>query len=277
MKIKSFFNTTLLCAFTLGIVACEPIEDSTEYKNDFTPEEIELSVSQVTEGSNGITLKMVTPGVTGYWDYNLDQQYTDEVSFNYPIPGEATFTFHATTPYATDKSLKDRVYAEKSVTVNITNLDQELPQQYYDLVGTDLEGKTWVFDGTQNDERLWWYMCEGNNPAKYEGVWWNAGGTCCPPYDFAGKMVFDLDGAANYTYYESPEATPVTGGSWKFNKDFTKITITGEQKILGNEAPRGNPDGEYVIISLTSSQMILYVNTNEGGTGWVWKFKPMDA
>lgn len=274
MKSKSINYLCALSLLLIGLVSCEPMEENNSYHNDFDLDNIEIEAIQETEGSNGITLKMNTHGVTGYWDYKLDKQYTDEVSFNYPIPGEATFTFHATTPYAQDKAMTTMVYAEKSITVNITKLDKELPEQYYALIGDDLVEKTWIFDGTKNDNRLWWYMCPGDNPSDYQSVWWNAGGTGSQPVDYDGKMVFDLDGAANYTYYASPTATPVTGGSWAFNKDFTKLTINGDSKILGNEEPRGNADGVYTIISLTADKLILYVPTNGGGTGWTWVFKP---
>ena len=46
--------------------------------------------------------------------------------------------------------------------------------------------------------------------------------------------------------------------------------------ILGAEAPRGNPEGLYTIISLTEEEMILYVPNNEGGTGWTWVFKAFE-
>lgn len=269
MKLNSFIYGAAFLAIACATVACAPIEDSTTYTNDFDPEDIQVEAIQVGEGSNGITLKMTTPGVTGYWDYNLDKKYSDEVTFNYPIPGEATFTFHATTPYTTDKQLINKVYAEKSVTVSVTRLDQELPQQYYYLVGSELEGKTWVFDGTANDGNKWWYMCAKNNPDGWKGVWWNAGGTGAHPADYEGKMVFDLEGAANYTYYSAPDATPITGGSWKFNKDYSKLTVEGDHGILGSDAPRGSKTGEYVIISLTDDEMILYASAE----GWIWVFK----
>jgi len=274
MKSKYINYVCGLSLLFIGLVSCEPIEENNSYQNDFNPDNIEIEAIQETEGSNGITLKMNTHGVTGYWDYVLDKQYTDEVSFNYPIPGEVTFTFHATTPYAQDKAMTNMIYAEKSVKVNITKLDKELPVQYYQLVGENLDGKTWVFDGTKDDNQLWWYMSPGNDPASYETAWWNAGGTGAQPADYDGKMVFDLAGAANYTYYASQTAAPSTGGTWAFNKDFTKLTINGENKILGNEEPRGNADGIYTIISLTSDKMILYVPNNGGGTGWTWVFKP---
>src|SRR5690606_7672169 len=93
----------------------------------------------------------------------------------------------------------------KTIDVTVDVLDQPLPQAYYNLIGSELQGKTWVFDGTGGDEGLWWFMSDPSNPW---GLWWNAGGTCCPPPDAGGKIVFDLDGGANYKYYPTMDAEP---------------------------------------------------------------------
>ncbi len=50
-----------------------------------------------------------------------------------------------------------------------------------------------------------------DNPDGYMSVWWNAAGDCCQYEDAEDRMVFDRDGAANYTYYAGPDAEP----SWK--------------------------------------------------------------
>jgi len=274
MKLKSIYNVLLGSLLTIALIGCSPIEDDTKYENDFTPDNINIECIQSTEGGNGITLKMTTPGVAGYWDYGIGTKFSDEVSFIYPIPGEATFTFHATTPYSENDKSTVYTFAEKSITCTIVNLDQELPAWYYCLVGTELEGKTWVFDGTSGDDGLWWYMSPGNDPSTYGTAWWNAGGTGVAPVDVDGKMVFDLDGGANFTYYASKTSEAITGSTWKFSSDGSILTIDGDAKILGNEEPRGSQSGEYTIISLTDDKMILYVNTNSGGTGWTWVFKP---
>ena len=57
--------------------------------------------------------------------------------------------------------------------MTITQLDHALPDAYYKLVGADLEGKAWVFDGVGGDGRLWWYMAA---PYKWTEMWWNAAG-----------------------------------------------------------------------------------------------------
>ncbi|WP_099597550.1 hypothetical protein [Reichenbachiella sp. 5M10] len=275
MKLSNNIKVFVMGAWVL-LSACDPIEDRDELKNSYTPDDIELEVIQSTQGGNGLTIKMNTPGVIGFWDYNINESYTDEVQVNYPIPGKATFTYNIATAYMPNGNPSETEYISKTVDVQIDVLDQPLPQAYYDLVGDDLEGKTWVFDGVPADGGLWWYMSPGDDPSSYGTAWWNAGGSGdAPPVDVSGEMTFDLDGAANYTYKEAPDATGVLGG-FAFNSDYSKFIVKGDQKILGNEEPRGNPDGEYTLISLTSDQMILYVPMNSGGTGWTWVFKPKE-
>jgi hypothetical protein len=259
----------------LLLAACEPIENRDVLTNSFNPDDIELKVVQSTVGGNELSIQMNTPGVAGYWDYIIDKKYSDRVEVIFPIPGTSTFTFHVTTPYLEDGNINHLDYSiSKSIDVTITQLDHELPPAYYKLVGDNLEGKTWVFDGTGGDNRLWWFM---SDPANWEGVWWNAGGECCPPSDATGRMVFDLDGGANYTYYASPTATAVTGSTWAFNSDFTKLTISGPALLLGAYAGSGGGNnGVYQIKEFTSDRLTLYVPNAEWATGWTWVFKPAD-
>lgn len=255
--------------------ACDPLEDRYELSNTFNPDNVTLVAEQTAGGNgNGITLKMTTPGVYGYWDYKLGKKYTDRVDFNFPYTGKVTFTYHITSFYI-EGALKDVNKSEitKDIEVEISELDQPIDKPYYALVGQELQSKTWVFN-REREDKLWWFMSPGNSAADYLTCWWNAGGDGLGPDDEDGKMVFDLQGGANYTYYPSADAEPVKGGSFSFNADFTKLQINGEKKILGNTADRGNPDGEYIICSLTDDELILYVPNNQGGTGWTWIFKP---
>ncbi len=269
-KILNLFIGLMLLVFN----ACEPIVNREELQNSFNPDDIKLEVIQSTPGGNGLSIRMKTPGVTGYWDYNINKKFTDRVDVNYPIPGKSTFTFYVTTAYMPNNNPAEVEYISKSIDVQIDKLDQPLPDAYYALVGDNLEGKTWVFNGTGGDDGLWWYMSPPGDPSSWASVWWNAGGTCCPPADVSGKMVFDLNGGANYTYYSAPGATPSDGGSFAFNGDYTKLIINGGVNILGAVDGGGNSDATYNIIELTSDKMILYHPNADWGTGWTWVFKP---
>jgi hypothetical protein len=85
-------------------------------------------------------------------------------------------------------------------------------------------------------------------------------------------MSFDLDGAANFTYYSGPDASPVKG-SFVLDVANQTLQINGAN-ILGAEEPRGNPDGLYQIVSLTEDKLVLFVSNNAGNTGWTWVFRP---
>lgn len=253
--------------FTIGFFSCEPILNRDVLENVTNAEGVVLEAIQSTTGGNKITLQMTTPGITGYWDYNLGRAFTDKVTIVYPIPGLATFTYTGTL---------GSEFFTKTINVQIDQLDSPLDQDWYDLVSQNTSGgKTWVFDGVGGDERLWWYMSPPHSPDSWGTAWWNAGGTCCPPGDAAGKMKFDLDGAANYYYYSDPAATPVLG-SFVLDVKNQTLKLTGPN-LLGSFSPGyeiGNADGFYKIISLTEDKMILYVPINGWGTGWTFIFKP---
>lgn len=269
-------NKTISLIFGALIVffaACEPIENRDVLTNSFDANDIQLEVVQSTVGGNELSIRMKTPGVAGYWDYVIDKKFTDRVDVIYPIPGTSTFTFYVTTPYMDNNEVNAVSYLSKSIDVTITQLDHELPEAYYRLVGANLEGKTWVFDGVGGDNRWWWGMVAGYN---WQEKWWNAGGECCPPTDAAGMMVFDLDGGANFTYYDSPAGTAVSGSTWGFNADYTKLTIKGDANILGSYAGSGaaHPNKTYEIKEFTADRLTLFVPDAEWGTGWLWVFKP---
>ena len=259
-KIISYFSIVLVLLFA----ACDPIVDEETLVNTTDVDGVELVVTASTPGGNEITLNMVTPGITGYWNYNLGKALTNEITLIYPIPGTSTFTY---------KGSLGAEFFEKTIDIQIDELDHPLNQDWYDLVGDDtVAGKTWVFDGGPTpDGGLWWFMSPPDSKDGAWTAWWNAAGDCCPPVDAAGKMHFDLDGAANYTYYDGSGAEQL--GSFVLDVTNQLLQIN-DSNILGSEEPRGNPDGLYEIVSLTEDQFVLYVPSNAGGTGWTWVFKP---
>nr|WP_321451543.1 hypothetical protein [uncultured Carboxylicivirga sp.] len=279
MKLKNIYSFFLM-VLVLMVSSCDPIEDRDILSNSFNPDNIDLQVVQATNGGNKLSIQMNTPGVMGYWDYVIDKRYTDRVEVVFPFTGNHTFTYHVTTPYMSDGTPESKEYVEKSVSVEITQLDEALPQAYYYLIGEQLAGRTWVFDGgPEPDGRLWYFMSENDKPENHMSPWWNAAGDCCPPPDAAGRMVFDLEGGANYTYYAGPDAEPVHGG-FAFNTDYTAITLTGAN-ILGHFAQDGNQngkdDGKYSIMLLSNDKLVIYNPKSAGyGTGWTWVFKPLD-
>ncbi|RPE00258.1 hypothetical protein EGM88_01705 [Aureibaculum marinum] len=258
MKIKTILKI-LIVFLVFTAVACDPIVDEDILQNITDIDGVELVATQSTPGGNGITLKMATPGVTGYWDYNIGRAFSDEASFVYPIPGNNTFTFTG--------SLGAEFFT-KTIDVQIDVLDQPLDQDWYDLVGENTtQGKTWIF----NQSVPFWYMIAPNNIDGWEGLWWNAGECCINDGQENGSMTFNLDGAANYIRVATTGAAPETG-SFVLDVANQKLTLSGV-KILGDDANRANPDGVYDIIRLTDTELILHnALTPAGDSGWVWRF-----
>lgn len=263
MKLNKILNL-FIASIVLFLTACEPVVDEKELSNNTTVEGVELVALQSTAGGNGITLKMNTPGVTGYWDFNLGRAFTDRVSFVYPIPGTATFTFTGTL---------GAEFFEKTIQVQIDVLDQPLEQDYYDLVGEDTTaGKNWVFDGGPSpDGRRWWYMSPPDDPNGWATAWWNAGGDCCPPSDAAAVMHFDLNGAANYVKTNGGDSQ---AGSFALDVENQTLSFVGVPSLGGVDC-RENAEQIYQIISLTEDELILYTaRTACGDSGWTYIYKP---
>lgn len=252
-KITSLFMIAVLFLFT----ACDPIVDEEVLENSTSSANVELVATQSTPGGNEVTLKMVTKGVTGHWDYNLGKAFTDRVTIVYPIPGNSTFTFNGTL---------GAEFFSKTIDVQIDVLDTPLDQDWYDLVSTNTStGKTWVFDKSGP----FWYMAPPGSKDGWQGIWWDA--SCCSP-DPDGSMKFDLNGAANITYMANPTATPETG-SFVLDVANQALQFNGRQ-LLGYDGAWGNPAGKYEIVSLTEDKLVLFVGANAGGTGWTWVYKP---
>lgn len=254
-------------AFVLVLASCEPKEDRAELKNNVTVDQVELVVTSSTTGGNEITLKMNTPGVVGYWDYNLGRAYTDEVTIIYPIPGTSTFTFTG--------SLGAEFF-EKTIDVTIDQIDHPIADEWIYLVSEDIAaGKTWVFFKDNPEEGgggpLWWYMSPPDDPSAYLTAWWNAGGTCCPPGDGNGEMSFNLDGAANYIYNDGNGN--IVNASFVLDVAKMRLVFNGEN-ILGQDDARINPNGVYEVVRIDDNNLVLYTPNNGGGTGWTWWFKP---
>ena len=279
MNILKRIKSASVVILLILVNSCSPIENRDELSNSFSPDNIQLEAVNATPGSNKVSIKMSSPGVAGYWDYLIGIGYTNEIKdIVFPFTGKHTLTYHVTTPYMPVNGDPSKYeFVSKSIDVTISQLDTRLADAYYLLVGKNLEGKTWVFDGVGGDGGGWFSMTDPGNPG---AIWWDAGGSCCPPYDVNGRMVFDVAGGLNITTYSSPTDANPRKGTYGFNSDYSKLTITGGTNILGSYndasgAPHGNAgnNGVFTIITLTDNIMTLWVPTCSSNTGWIWRFK----
>src|SRR5690606_36036078 len=121
MKAIKNIITIIVAGAMVFMSACDPIEDREILENTYTADNIELEVIQTADGKgNGLTLKMNTPGVIGYWDYLIDRKYTDVVNdVIFSIPGTHTFTYNVTTPLITGGNPGNREFVSKTIEVNV--------------------------------------------------------------------------------------------------------------------------------------------------------------
>lgn len=262
MKINKIIY--LLIASLLVFTSCNPIVDELHLENSTTVENVELVAVQATSGGNEITLEMKTPGVTGYWNFSIGKALTNKTTIVFPVTGTFDFKFIGTL---------GAEFFEKPISVTIENLDTPVAPEWGALLGDDpVSGKTWVYTTTPGNG-LFWYMAPPDDSSAWGSVWWNAG-DCCTP-DANGKMVFDLNGGANYTYFADASGE---GQVSSFAFDPINLTLTfPEAPLLGGGNERGSPNGTYEIISLTDDEMILYIpRTIAGDSGWTYIYKPAE-
>ena len=83
---KNRIISLIVGVLVLVALACEPIEDRDVLSNNVADvSQVELIVSN-PGGGNDITMKMNTPGVTGYWNYSIGKAMTNEYTFKgYPV------------------------------------------------------------------------------------------------------------------------------------------------------------------------------------------------
>ena len=255
----------------LAMVSCETIQDDATLENTYTPDGIEVAITYdkegQKEGGNTFTVSMLTPGVMGYWDFLLGTKYSDAADVLLPFTGTHTMTYHSTIPYieVDPNGIYNQTYPTKTIDVTVNEISTAPNEHYGFLCGADFQGKTWVFDGVKGDGGKWYSMTDPNN---WQGVWWDAGGSCCPPGDYNGSMSFDLAGAANY-YYRADRDGEATKGSFVFSTDYKKITFVGAP-IIGAEKAGTNTTFEIKVMN--DETMTLFC---VAGTGWIWRLRPM--
>lgn len=256
------------------MVSCEAIEDRDTIGNSFDAE-IAVEVVQLAPGSNSVTLNMNTPGVTGYWIIPSGEVFSNQAKFVHPVAATFTCSFVSTTAYFEDGDVSKPKFFQKDVEVTVDTFDHDIGS--YSIIA-NATGKTWVFDGTPTGTVDYYYSCD-DDILKWDSPWWHAGIEGAEPSDFAGKMVFDLAGAANYTYYSAEGADPIKS-IFKFNADNTKLTIVGdvsEVSVLGGISGIAKHEASftpnvYDVIELTDDRMVLWCQ-HKDTEGWVWIFK----
>jgi hypothetical protein len=279
MKTNKIINAILGIALML-MAACAPIENRDVLKNSYHPDDIIVSVTHSSPGSNIFTLKMSNPGIIGHWDYTIGRAVgkgdNQEIQVVYPLMGKQTFRYLASSRYITNGDISNSQFIIKEIEVDIMFLEENSvrPEWTY-LVGTD--SKTWVFD--KDAEHGGFFMTGRDDPFN---MWWDPYQDYDGPYDNNGRMIFSLIGTPTFTSYASPTAEAVGNTVWYINNDWTELRLVGDANILSQTtmAPAlGNPQ-TYRIVELTENRLVLWSRRFNASldevSGWTWIFKPLE-
>ncbi len=257
-------NTILLlfAGAVLFSLACDPIENREELGVKLSPDQIDATVTATTSGGNQLILKNSTPGVSGTWDYGIGKSFNQDETIVFPLLGNHTFVFFATTAGGV---------VQKPIDVTINKIDHAIDANWTNLAGTTLEGKTWVYADDNPDGQGYCYMVANYD---LEEFWWFPYEEDPSP-DFGAEMTFDLNGGTNYTY-TSPSGSKSSGAT--FTLDIPKMTLqfTGANIPDYNEEncnPVQTATGFYTIIKLTEDELFLWQFQDNDDYDWIWRFK----
>lgn len=260
-------------------VSCEPIEKRDDLKSVLSESELQLDVYGTTEGGNQIVLSNTTPQVGSYWDYIIDISTRQRDTVLIPFLGKQTIKFSGFCTGGVVSTTR---------TVNITTIDHPIDKEWTDIAGTDIVGKTWVWDYDEESDVIWG---QGEYLFDREPTWWEVSAEEAAesmfPEEFTQEMTFDLNGKANFIK-KTAEGDIVEQGTFKFDMSKKRTTESGEVWSIGQLIFTGATvlygyDGDteelvYVfdILELTDTHMLLAYSNTEEWYSYFWKFKVKD-
>lgn len=260
-------------------VSCEPIEKRDDLKSVLSESELQLEVYSTTEGGNQIVLSNTTPQVGSYWDYIIDISTRQRDTVLIPFLGKQTIKFSGFCTGGVVSTTR---------TVNITTIDHPIDKEWTDIAGTDIVGKTWVWDYDEESDVIWG---QGEYLFDREPTWWEVSAEEAAesmfPEEFTQEMTFDLNGKANFIK-KTAEGDIVEQGTFKFDMSKKRTTESGEVWSIGQLIFTGATvlygyDGDteelvYVfdILELTDTHMLLAYSNTEEWYSYFWKFKVKD-
>lgn len=260
-------------------VSCEPIEKRDDLKSVLSESELQLEVYSTTEGGNQIVLSNTTPQVGSYWDYIIDISTRQRDTVLIPFLGKQTIKFSGFCTGGVVSTTR---------AVNITTIDHPIDKEWTDIAGTDIVGKTWVWDYDEESDVIWG---QGEYLFDREPTWWEVSAEEAAesmfPEEFTQEMTFDLNGKANFIK-KTAEGDIVEQGTFKFDMSKKRTTESGEVWSIGQLIFTGATvlygyDGDteelvYVfdILELTDTHMLLAYSNTEEWYSYFWKFKVKD-
>ena len=265
----------ILSILLLG--ACDPVVDNKEMGGVLSESELKLDVHATTEGGNEIVMTNNTPGVGSYWNHITGISTKKTVTVALPFMGEQTITFTGFCDGGTVTTTR---------TVNITQIDHPVAEEWALFAGSEVAGKFWVWN------------CEGYDDAVYGTGGWLTEFT--PSWDVQPvedledadcELVFDLNGGPNLTKVDA-DGNVLEKGTFSFDMSATKTNpdngeqwSVGQLKLNGVSVLSGHAfydEAEVIttfeILVLTEDELVLCWNPSDAeawsdATFWCFKKK----
>lgn len=95
MKINKIIYL-IIASFMLVFSACEPIVEEQHLANTTDAAGVELKATNTTSGGNEIKLELLTPGISGHWNYIIGKALTDRSTIIFPVMGTFNFAYRGT-------------------------------------------------------------------------------------------------------------------------------------------------------------------------------------
>lgn len=268
---------TFLSLLTVLQWSCSPIEEEHKPGNILAESELNLDVHLLSEGGNKIVMINNTPLIGSHWNYGSGISVRPQDTVTVPFLGEKEIIFTGICAGGT-------VSTTRKVTIN--RILYPIEDEWTLFAGTDKEGKTWMWDYASLDDVVWG---NGGYPGNTAPAWATikAGDMDKqdPEVGKDGVMLFDLNGAANFTKI-SQSGKVVEKGSFKFDMTKQKVMADGtpwsigtltiiDGTILKGVSPNegGKTIYEFDILKLTEDKMVLAHVLANGWEAWFWCFK----
>ncbi len=254
---KIYKLTVALCGALLLLAACSP--DNPGLGGVMPQSELKFSISQNPNKDNTIYLENKTQGIIPYWDYGIGFSNKQKDTIDIRFAGEYDIKF-----YALDKG----GYVSTSQKVTVTKNDEDyFKDPMWNLLTNGAAGKTWVWNNNLS-------ACYGNGgQGSVVPEWWQVSYADVVSWGWeVGEMVFDLNGAQNFSKTLTGGGSGTTKGFFNLDVENKRLTILNANIIHGAAYADDGANGNYYVITrLTETDMTL---SRQGG-GWqnTWVFR----
>lgn len=256
-----------------GLLACDPQIDDKPMGGVLAADQLDIEVTNLSEGSNAIVLRNNTPGVGSYWDTGTQVSTRQCDTIVMPYVGDIEVKFIG---------LCDGGQVETTRTVHVSKIDHPIQQEWTLFAGSTTNGKKWTWD-----------FAEGGDAVYGTGGWLADG---LPSWDLKPldeledhdcSMVFDLNGGPNLSKVDA-QGKVMEKGSFAFDMSATKnnpesgaqwsigqLTISGVTMLSGHAFyDDSNTITKFQILKLTEHELVLCWNPDDAdvwtdATFWV--------